>query len=357
MNSPNRAIVIVRMIKDLQFVRNMYSGDLLEAFLIAAISSLLGVRFLISITGYPQIGGANFHIAHMLWGGFIMLAALTLLLAFLGNRILWTGAILGGIGFGIFLDELGKFITSDNNYLFQPTVALIYIIFLLLFFVFRYIDEHKKFTQKEHLMNALRILEEAVLHDMDKTEKRQFASLLRKADPNDEVTIQLKKLLDELDILPTETSRARKLYRKISHYYRSIISSSLFPKGVIIFFIGKILADIISVSIFLFTYFSNPAGLFLSTPTPLIIVTWGQVISTAVATIFIIMGGISLKFSRDQAYFFFKQSLITTIFLTQFFLFYKEQFHALTGLVFNIILLIGLEYMMTEEKHIRSEKT
>lgn len=343
------------MKKESQFIRNMYAADLLETFLVASVSGLLGVRFFLSLTGYPQLGGGTLHIAHMLWGGLIMMIALVLLLAFLGNRILWTASIIGGVGFGIFLDELGKFVTRDNNYLFQPTVALLYIIFLMLFFVFRYIDDHSKYSRKEYLMNALRILEEAVLQDMDKTEKRQFAAMLRRADPNDEVTIQLKKLLTDIDIIESQPSRFRKAYKQFSKLYKKIISSSYFPKGIILFFIVKTLSDIISVSYFLFTYFSDPTTLVFSTPTPLSIVSWGQVISTAVASIFVITGAITLKFSRDRAYFFFKQSLLITIFLTQFFLFYKEQFHALTGLAFNVLLLIGIDYMMNEERTIKEE--
>jgi hypothetical protein len=345
------------MVKNIEFVRNIYANDLLEVFLISSVSSLLVVRFILSLTGYPQLGGGTLHIAHMLWGGLIMMVSLVFLLAFLGNRVLWASAIIGGIGFGVFLDELGKFVTRDNNYLFQPTVAILYIIFLLLFFVFRYIDDHSKMSQKEYLMNALRLLEEAVMNDMDKAEKRQFAALLRRADQDDEVTIQLKKLLENIDIIPTQPSRVRRIYRLFSKFYRRVTASPLFPRGIIIFFMGKTLLDIISVSIFLMTYFSDPTRLFLSTPSSLAIVTWGQVISTIAATALVVMGVVTLKFSRDRAYFFFKQSLLITIFLTQFFLFYKEQFHALTGLTFNVLLLIGLEYMMNEENQLKlSEK-
>ena len=114
-----------------RMARDIDGGRWLESFLVSAVVSILGIRFYLEATGYPQIGGHGLHIAHMLWGGLFMVVAIVVLLAFVGKRIQQFGAVVGGIGFGMFIDELGKFITSDNNYFYEPTFALIYVIFIV----------------------------------------------------------------------------------------------------------------------------------------------------------------------------------------------------------------------------------
>ena len=153
------------------FYRNVRARDNLDLFVLSAASSLLLVRFYLYLAGYPQIGSGGLHIAHMLWGGVLMLTALAINATFLGARALRVAAIVGGAGFGIFIDELGKFITRDNNYFYQPTVGIIYAIFVILYLTFNFLSRKQVLTSREYQLNALAQLEEAVVHDMDPTER------------------------------------------------------------------------------------------------------------------------------------------------------------------------------------------
>ena len=190
------------MAKHRILIRNFQAVNYMEDFLIAAVATVLGIRLFLEITGYPRIEGGGLHIAHMLWGGLLMLASMIMFLSFLSRTSNRMAAILGGIGFGTFIDEVGKFVTSDNNYFFQPTVALIYVTFILIFLIIRTIHSRQYYSDEEYLMNALEELEEVALHDLDEEEKDRALDLLEKSDPNDPLVTVLKNLLSRTDLVP-----------------------------------------------------------------------------------------------------------------------------------------------------------
>src|SRR5215471_18245814 len=141
--------------------RSLVRGSLYELFFVAAVASLLLIRGALALSGFPQVGGGGLHIAHMLWGGLLMLVSLLLLLGFIGRRALVIAALLSGTGFGTFIDELGKFITSDNDYFFRPAIAVVYVIFVLVFLATRTLETRDRLSDGELEANAFDAAREA----------------------------------------------------------------------------------------------------------------------------------------------------------------------------------------------------
>ncbi|MET9913680.1 hypothetical protein ABZZ74_44230 [Streptomyces sp. NPDC006476] len=121
--------------------RTATAGDDLRLFLLTGIGTVLVTRWLLARTGYPKLGGhgTGLHIAHMLWGGLLMAAGLVGLLVFAGRRVRLWGALCGGVGFGLFIDEIGKVVSNDGGYLYRPAAGLIYLTFAVLVVVSRWL--------------------------------------------------------------------------------------------------------------------------------------------------------------------------------------------------------------------------
>jgi hypothetical protein len=95
----------------------------------------------------------------VLWGGLFMITGAILLLTYYGEKIREISAIITGIGWGLFIDEIGKYLTKDNNYWFQPAIIFIYISFVCLFLIYRYFDKQKN-KNKKTLCSVIDQLEE-----------------------------------------------------------------------------------------------------------------------------------------------------------------------------------------------------
>lgn len=330
------------MIGRIAISRNIRAGSLVELFLVSAVSSVLFIRLYLKLNHYPQLGTESLHIAHMLWGGFLMLAALLLSLNFLGKNTLVVTAITGGVGFGMFVDEMGKFITHDNNYFYQPAVAIIYSIFIGLFLLLRTIQTFKNFGEREFLANVLRELETLGNKKLDEDDKKRLLFYLNNCGPSNEMAQHIKTLVEGLDVRPLKKLHLfLRIRRSVRDGYYKIAHLPGFRTALVIFFLTDLGIKVAQTSLLVWRK---------NAQLPIGMLDWVQLGSSWISGFFVFAGMVKVKRSRYDAYKMFEYAIFVSICLTQIFTFYKDQFYALFGLTFDILLIVLLRYMIARER-------
>jgi hypothetical protein len=323
-------------------VRTVEVGSLQDSFLICAVLTILVIRLQLWATNYPQLGGGRLHIAHLLWGGVAMVAALLVVLSFLGPVPRRIGAVLGGIGFGFFIDEVGKFVTQDNDYFFKPAAAIIYVVFIVLWLVTRATQRRRGFSEREYLANAVQAVIEAARADMDVREQRDAFALLDRADPQNPLVGPLRSLLEEIDAAPSPPPTAAvRLARRARAGYARLLTRPRFVPFLIAAFLLRAAVGVVQIVV-----------LIVDRQGDLSFVNWADVISSLVALALTVAGVARLRQSRLAAYRMWDRSLLVSIFVTQVFAFVESQFSSVFGLLVNLAFLFTLRAMMRGEVHL-----
>ncbi len=159
-------------------VRRARSETYLVITLLSFAASVGLTRLFLELTGYPQLGNSELHIAHVLWGGLLLFAASLLPIVFANRWVYVWGALFSGIGVGLFIDEVGKFITQSNDYFYPPAAPIIYAFFLLTVLLYLQIRRPPPRDARLELYHALDALEEILDHDLEPHEHAQLTRRL-----------------------------------------------------------------------------------------------------------------------------------------------------------------------------------
>lgn len=338
-----------------QLIRDFHAGQYLDLFLVSAVSAILAIRAFLHLTGYPQVGGEGLHIAHMLWGGLLMLAAIVTLLSYLGRRGHQIAAVLGGLGFGTFIDEVGKFVTNDNDYFYRPALALIYVTFILTYLAIRSIHGKQRARPEEYLVNALQEVENVAIGDLDREERDRALLYLERGDPADPLVTALRDLFDRTDLVPTPDPHPFLRVRNgAAALYRYVASRPEFPKLVIGFFVAQLtVKTAYSTSMLVWPEMSFSLVPILppvrQAVEQLSFADWALFFSIALSGLLILFGIVCLRYSRLRAFRMFQRSILVSIFITQVFTFYQAQWAALVALGFNLSVLVTLNFVIDQE--------
>jgi hypothetical protein len=316
--------------------------------LISFAGTVIATRSFLELTGYPRIGGGELHIAHALFGGILLFVASLLPLVLSGRSVYRATAVLGGIGIGLFIDEVGKLITSQNNYFYPAAAPIIYATFVLAAFVWVRARRRADADPRSQLLTAMQLLEESVEGDLQEDERLALRTRLESA-ARHATDAEQRRLASELlefveskdlEVVPAPPQRFRRIRRWWTERrdkwlggrgLRVVLVAALFVSGAqAIVALGMAVIQVTGI---------NPTG-----STRLFSLAMLHLVLEAVAGILLIAGAtlllmpqrrrLGVRLSND--------GLLVALTLADLASFYLRQFAAIETAVFHAVLLAGV---------------
>jgi len=234
------------------------SARYLTVLVVAFVVTVTVTRLYLVLTNYPRIGGSTYHLAHALWGGLLLAAAAVVMLAWANRWALDLGAVLAGTGIGLFIDEVGKFITTSNDYFFPLAAPIVYLAMVLMAWVAYRARRRHVLTDRERLYDVLDGLQDLADGRLDTARRAQIvAHLGHLRDEWDrpelrELSARLEEFLQSpvVTVLPPRPGPLERLHVRLLRLEQRLVPearfrlliSALMVIGTVLLTLGAVLA-------------------------------------------------------------------------------------------------------------------
>ncbi|HVD22347.1 MAG TPA: hypothetical protein VNC23_04570 [Lapillicoccus sp.] len=323
-------------------IRDAEGAGHVELFLVATVVTITVTRLYLQLTGFPQIGSTSgLHVAHVLFGGVFMLVAMVMFMLLLGRSSRWLATLLAGIGFGLFIDEVGKFLTQDNNYFFKPAAAVIYLFLVLVYLVGSYLVRRRALSDRELIVNGLKMMQELAAENLDAHEASELKRMLEAASPIEPLRDPLLGVVEEVTREPLAVGRINRFYVGLRRRAVGLTRSTIMQRlGVVLFQIAIVL------SVF------RPLQELVDDPSTF---TWVW----AVAACLVLVQGVvaTVLYYRGEhvrALQIFALALTLELLVVQFFELLDEPWLGVVRVLVNVLLLGVCHSMLYREEHLQS---
>ena len=280
---------------------------------------------------------------------------------FYGGQAKKLSAIVFGVGLGWFVDEIGKYLTKDNDYFFQPAFSLIYIFFIILFLIYRYLEKSVPKDPKAILFQVMDKLEELSEDDLEKSEKivllKELKEVQKKGDEKTKsLAFELGHLIER--VVPIEDRadgwmvRFWQTIRRFS--YQKVFRRKWVLRILLVLAVVYAISGMIDSVYILGRFKENRifdlwyGDWELLNKTDLRIFTIKALSDGLTSLLF--AGGIYWLWrgKKTRGFSFFQYGMLVNIFLTSVFKFYFEQFSGVLGVAVSIVVLEGVKKLKKE---------
>jgi hypothetical protein len=295
----------------------------------------------------------------VLWGGLFLFIAAMLPIIWANRWVYRVGAIFAGVGIGLFIDEVGKFITQSYDYFFPPAAPIVYAFFLICVLVYMQFARPGPRRARSELYAVLEMMEEVLDHDLDAHEKAEIKTRLTfvtEQDDNPDLTRLASELQnffneDQIYLAPDPPNRLQILTGRLQEYEAQYLDRRRFRTllGIGIGSLGLISLFIPTLSLINITLTGSDIN---PRETSWLIVLQAMQILAGLALI--LSSGLIFS-GRESAG--IRGSYITLlVYLTilDLFLFYYYQFATIPAAIVQFVLLLGVLYY--QQRYLREEE-
>jgi hypothetical protein len=341
-------------------VRRFGAENNLLIILISFAATVILTRTYLSLANYPQLGEGPLHIAHVLWGGLFLFAGCLIPILFTNRWTFSISSLFAGIGVGLFIDEIGKFITLSNNYFYQPAAAIIYALFLLTVLLYWRIQRPRSHDARTELYHALDLLEELLENDLDREEYEEIVERLEKISKEKsypELSQLSSSILEFLNsenirIEESELSSIDKIELKLQNFEKRILKRRVYKSllTLALFILSLLSTENILMLIkiaFSHEYFQQLLiklleAQVISGNTKLALFLTRLFLESAVGVCFFIATYFWITQKEKKAISLSVFTLLASLTTIQLLAFYFDQFRAVIGSVIQLIILLGI---------------
>ncbi|HEY3501719.1 MAG TPA: hypothetical protein VGN37_02895 [Actinocatenispora sp.] len=320
-----------------QTVRQPDGARNLRVLLLVGISTVLVTRALLAASGYPQVGNGTLHIAHALWGGLLMLIGLMLGLLVTGGAARVATALVGGVGVGLFVDEVGKFVTQHNDYFFRPAAGIMYCLFALLLLAVSRASAARWTRVGGPVAEAALIAAYGIAGGLTPRQRSGAERLV--AGRDDRAAAAVRQMLAAAPVR-TAPERLRRLARRPVAAVRWLVGRTwLMPVLVALFTVSRVAVGVVFVGQALWVATGHHLGADQDTTSVL-----ASAVVRPLEAALAVAGAVLWRRRRRTALALLAASLYLNLFVTQLFNFTDSQFGALAELPYQLVMLAMVSY-------------
>ena len=324
--------------------------------LLSFVATVSVVRSFLVLSGYPQIGSGTLHIAHVLWGGLILYIAAILPLIYISPRLHNVGAVLSGVGMGLFIDEVGKFITRQYDYFFPAAAPIMYVFFLLVVILVIMINRPRVVDGRAELVQALEIVREQLYRPLEPVEREHIERDLNKVIDTDPNTLHQDMARRMLELVRSDPRTApetrpawwRRLTKQLEQWLTERRLSSFLGVGMVLLGLVTLknplqvwLEHVIPNSALVAFLQSHAGRQIAPTDAPTLFIT-RLALEVLVGLLLLVSVGLLVagkkRLACNLGYF----SLLVSLVVLDMLLFYFEQFSTVAIVLLQLVVLFGV---------------